>query len=215
MNIVLLGPPGAGKGTQARLLQEHYGLALISTGNMLREERHKDTPLGREIKALMDQGLFSPDALILEIFENRFQDVRSQGVILDGVPRNLNQAQKVDAFFEQVGAKLDAVIQLVVDDKELIQRLSTRTVCKGCGVPYTVDYPPLRMGICDKCEGKLIRRQDDDPEIVKVRLDVYNEQTAPLVAYYAKTKRLQAVNGMESVDAVSEQIQKILDQIVV
>lgn len=212
MNIVLLGPPGAGKGTQARLLQERHHLELISTGNMLREERHKETPLGKHIKEFMDKGLFSSDDLVLELFENRFLQVRNQGTILDGVPRTLYQAEKIDRFLEQIGDKLHVVIQLVVNDEELIHRLATRTVCKGCGVPYTGDYPPEVKGVCDKCSGDLIRRQDDDPAIVKVRLEVHNEQTKPLADYYAQTGRLKNVDGMRSVEEVEARIEEILTQ---
>ena len=178
----------------------------------MREERHKDTPLGRHIKEFMDKGLFSSDDLILQLFEDRFLQVRDQGVILDGVPRTLNQAEKVDELFERLDTQIDAVIQLAVDDKEIIHRLATRTVCKGCGVPYTIEYPPSTEGVCDKCSGVLIRRQDDDPAIVSVRLEVYNEQTKPLIEYYSKTGRLQVVDGMKSVEEVGAHIEKILSQ---
>lgn len=211
MNIVLLGPPGAGKGTQARLIQERHHLALISTGEILREEIKRETSLGLQVKKIIESGRFPSDEIILELFEDSLKKMKDKGVILDGVPRTLNQAQKVDEIFERFCLNLDAVIQLAVEDKELIKRLSNRMVCKVCGASYTPELPPHREGECDKCSGhEFIRRPDDEPEAVRMRLQVYNEQTKPLIQYYSKTNRLKVVDGMKPVEDVQTQIEFLL-----
>ncbi|MBI2707686.1 MAG: adenylate kinase [Proteobacteria bacterium] len=211
MNLILLGPPGSGKGTQARLIRDQHGLVLIATGDILREEVQKETPLGLEVKGIMDAGLYPSDDIILEIFEKHLRQAKNQGVILDGVPRTLNQAEKVDKMFEKLGTELTMVIQLAVDEKELINRLSNRQVCKSCGASYTIDLPPRVVGMCDACSGSdFVRRADDAPEAVKTRLDVYNERTKPLIDYYARHNRLRSVDGMKSVDQVNEQIEILL-----
>jgi len=211
MNIILLGPPGAGKGTQARMLQKGHELALISTGEILKEEIKRETPLGLQVKEAVELGRFPSDEIILRIFEDHLQQLKGQGMILDGVPRTLNQAQTIDKLFAGLGIKLDAVIQLSVDEDELITRLSHRMVCKTCQTSYTPELPPQREGICDKCEGtEFIRRPDDEPEAIKTRLDIYNEQTKPLVQYYTQTNRLKSVDGMKSVQEVNAQIESLL-----
>lgn len=211
MNIILLGPPGAGKGTQARMLQRGHELSLISTGEILKEEINRETPLGLEVKGIVESGRFPSDEIILRVFEDHLQQLKGQGMILDGVPRTLNQAQKIDELFADLGIKLDAVIQLSVDEDELIKRLSNRMVCKTCQTSYTVELPPQREGICDKCSGtEFIRRPDDEPEAIKTRLYIYNEQTKPLVQYYSQTNRLKSVDGMKSVKEVNAQIESVL-----
>lgn len=214
MNIVLFGPPGAGKGTQARLIQERHHLALISTGEILKEEIKKNTPLGLQVKETIETGRFPVDEIILQIFEDHVKEVKEQGMILDGVPRTLNQAQKIDALFDRLGLTLDAVIQLVVDDEELVRRLTSRKTCKTCHASYTSEMPLKKAGICDKCSGKeFIRRPDDEPEVVKTRLNIYNEKTKPLLQYYSKTNRLQVVDGMKSVKEVNAQIESLLGKL--
>ncbi|MBP6952428.1 MAG: adenylate kinase [Alphaproteobacteria bacterium] len=214
MNVILFGPPGAGKGTQARLLQEHYHLALISTGDILREEIKKETLLGLQIKETMDSGKFPSDEIILKIFRERLQKFKDQGVILDGLPRTLNQAQKIDESFEHFGLQVDAVIQLVVEDDELIKRLSSRRICKNCGASYTPEVPPKQENVCDKCSGhEFIRRPDDEPEVLQTRLQVYNEQTRPLIDYYFKTHRLMTVDGMKSVKEVNAQVISLVEKL--
>lgn len=211
MNIILLGPPGAGKGTQARLIQEKYNLDLIATGEILREEIKKGTSLGLQVKQTMDAGLYPSDDIILQILEERLASIKGNGAILDGVPRTINQAEKIDAMFGRMGLKLDAVIQLAVDENELLKRLSSRRICKDCGATYTLELPPREEGICDKCHGReLIRRPDDSPEVIRTRFDLYNQQTKPLIDYYSATNRLQVVDGMESVAKVNAQIEAIL-----
>jgi adenylate kinase len=211
MNIILLGPPGAGKGTQARMLQDSYQLDLISTGDILREEIKRGTAVGLEVKKTMDEGLYPSDEIILLVFEKRLKESKAKGFILDGIPRTLNQAQKVDKIFESLGLVIDVVIHISVDDKELIRRLSNRYICKTCSAPYTVELPPRVEGVCDKCHGsEFVRRPDDEPEAIKTRLNVYNEQTKPLLHYYSGTDRLRVVDGMKSVEEVNVQAESLL-----
>lgn len=211
MNIILFGPPGAGKGTQARMLQERHHLALISTGEILKEEIKRNTPLGLQVKETIESGRFPADEIILSVFEEQLKNIKGQGMILDGVPRTLNQAQKIDKLFEVLGLELDMVIQLAVDDDEIIKRLSNRMVCKTCHASYTPEVPPRVDGICDKCSGReFSRRPDDEPETVKTRLDIYKEQTKPLLHYYSQAGRLRVVDGMQSVEEVNAQIESLL-----
>ncbi|MBY0501422.1 MAG: adenylate kinase [Alphaproteobacteria bacterium] len=214
MNIVLLGPPGSGKGTQARLIQERYNLALIGTGDILREEIKKGSSLGREIKDIMEEGRYPSDDIILAIFEKRLKGLKEKGTILDGVPRTLNQAKKVDEIFARLGRKLDAVIHLAVNDEELVKRLSHRFLCRTCGTPYTNEFSTKIEGVCDKCSGReFIRRLDDEPDAIKTRLEVYNEQTKPLLGYYSATNRLTVVDGMKPVKDVTAQIESLLGKL--
>jgi len=211
MNIILLGPPGAGKGTQARMLQDSHQLDLISTGDILREEIKRGTAVGLQVKKTMEEGLYPSDEIILLVFENRLKESKGKGLILDGIPRTLNQAQKVDKIFESLGLLIDAVIQISVDDKELIRRLSNRIICKTCSAPYTAELPPRVEGVCDKCQGsEFIRRPDDEPDAIKMRLNVYNEQTKPLLHYYSATDRLRVIDGMKSVEEVNAQAESLL-----
>jgi adenylate kinase len=214
MNIVLLGPPGAGKGTQARLLQAKHQLSLISTGEILKEEIKNKTPLGLQVKEAIEAGKFISDDLLLHVFEDHLKTVTGQGMILDGVPRTLNQAQKIDELFEKLGIAVDVAIQLDVNDKELINRLSKRVVCKTCHTSYTAELPPRVSGVCDKCQGtEFIRRPDDEPEAIKTRLDIYNEQTKPLIQYYSHSNRLKVVDGMQSVEDVKQQIESLIEDV--
>jgi adenylate kinase len=214
MNVILLGPPGAGKGTQARLIKEQFHLALISSGDILRDEIKRKTLLGSQIEGTVASGQFPSDDIVLKIFQENLEKVKHQGVILDGLPRTLNQAQKIDEIFEQLGLDLDAVIQLTVNDEELIKRLSQRITCKTCGATYTPEVPPRKENICDKCSGHdFMRRPDDEPEAVKTRLQIYNEKTKPLIDYYSKVHKLSRVDGMKSVQEVYAQIESLLGKL--
>lgn len=214
MNIILLGAPGAGKGTQARLIQEYHHLTLISTGDILRDEIERKTPLGLQVKETMAGGGYPSDDIILQIFEESLLSRKDEGVILDGLPRTLNQAQKIDEIFMRLNIFVDAVIQLSVDDGELLRRLSSRVLCKKCGAPYTADSLPQKEGICDVCSGKdFIRRPDDEPDVVKTRLDFYNERTKPLLQYYSKTNRLIVIDGMKPIAEVNENIESLLENL--
>lgn len=211
MNLILFGPPGAGKGTQARLIKERHELALIATGDILREEIKKKSSLGLQVEKIMAEGRFPSDEIILKIFEEFLENIKEQGVILDGLPRTLNQAQKIDQTFKNLGRTLDLVIQFSVDEDELVKRLSSRIVCKKCSTPYTEDFPSHPEGVCYKCSGQdFVRRPDDEPEAVKTRLKVYNDQTKPLIEYYSNQGILQVVDGMKSVAEVNAQIEALL-----
>jgi len=212
-NIILLGPPGAGKGTQARHLADSLGLVQISTGDILRGEIEKDSEVGRQVKDIMASGKFPSDDLIMEILERRLQEPDcSRGVILDGVPRTLNQAEAVDALFKRLGRHIDYVIELSVDDEKLIKRLSSRFTCKTCGESYNEETKPLKVvDICDVCGGhEFVRRPDDKAEVVKTRLDVYHDQTRPLIAFYAQSNRLVVVDGMQDIESVRNSLEMIL-----
>lgn len=211
MNIILFGPPGSGKGTQARMLKDGHDLDIISTGEILKEEIKQNTPLGLQVKETMDSGRFPSDDIILRVFEEHLKKVKGCGMVLDGVPRTLNQAQKIDKLFETLGLGVDVVIQLAVDDDEIIKRLSNRIVCKTCHAAYTLELPLHQEGVCCSCGGhEFIRRPDDEPDAVKTRLDIYNAQTKPLLQYYSQTNRLRVVDGMRSVKEVNMQIESLL-----
>lgn len=211
MNIILFGPPGSGKGTQARILKDAHQLEVISTGEILKEEIKGKTPLGLELKETIESGRFPSDDIILHVFENHLKAIKGRGVILDGVPRTLNQAQKIDNLFEKLGLELNVVVQLAVDDEEIVKRLSNRMVCKDCHASYTLEVPPRIEGVCDRCSGhEFIRRPDDEPDAIKTRLDIYNAQTKPLLQYYSQTNRLRVVDGMRPVEEVNIQIESLL-----
>jgi adenylate kinase len=213
MNIVLFGPPGAGKGTQARILQDSHQFTIISTGDILREEIKRESRVGLQVKKTIEEGLYPSDNIVLSVFEDRLKQEKGKNLVLDGIPRTLNQAQMVDKIFESLGLCLDTVIQISVDDKELVQRLSNRFICKVCSAPYTAELPPRVEGICDKCQGsEFVRRADDEPEAIKTRLDVYNEQTKPLLQYYSQMNRLRIVDGMKPVEEVNAQIESLLGE---
>lgn len=212
MNIVLLAPPGAGKGTQARLLQERHPFEIISTGEILREEIKLQTEIGSQVKKILELGEFPSDNLVLAVFENHLTKVKGRNLILDGIPRTLNQAQKINELFETFGIRLDLVIQIVVEDQELIRRLSNRFICGTCYAPYTDERPPREEGVCDKCQGtEFTKRPDDEPEAIKTRLKVYDEQTKPLVDYYFQRGLLSSIDGMQSVEDVAAQIESLLE----
>lgn len=209
MNLILLGPPGSGKGTQARRLVEEFGYVQISTGDLLRKEVSEGTPIGLKVKEIIEAGKFPDDSLIMEMLENRLREPDCDaGVILDGVPRTLNQAKLIDEMFAKLGKRLDAVIELAVDDEKLIDRLSGRFTCQGCGEVYNDAFKtPKVEGVCDMCQGtQFVRREDDKPEVIETRLKLYHDQTRPLVDFYSQSGRLQSVNGMGEVEEVSSQI---------
>ena len=187
MNIILLGPPGSGKGTQAKRIEQTYGIVQLSTGDMLRATTDSDTEFGRRVKAIMDSGQLVPDDIIIEMIDQRIGSrTAAEGFILDGFPRNVPQAKALDAMLAEHDLKLDHVILLDVDEAALVDRLSGRFTCSQCGASYHDRYNrPNRDGICDGCGGtEFIRRADDRPEAVKARFEVYRRQTAPILPYY-------------------------------
>jgi adenylate kinase len=190
----MLGPPGAGKGTQAAMLHEKLHIPHISTGDLLRDHVRRETELGKNAKSFMEKGQLVPDSLILDmLFERVAQKDCAKGYILDGVPRTIAQAEALQKRLQ--GKSVPIVINLELSDAKIIERLTNRIVCEKCGTPYHLLYsPPKVAGMCDNCQGKLIQRSDDTKEVITKRLKVYHEQTAPLIAYYNKQKLLHSVN---------------------
>jgi adenylate kinase len=216
MNLILLGPPGAGKGTQAKILEENRGLKQLSTGDMLRAAIAAGTEIGLKAKAIMDRGDLVSDDVILGIVGERMSkpDV-SKGVVFDGFPRTPAQAGALDKMLASRGQKLHAVIEMKVDDEELVARISGRYTCKSCGKGYHESYAPTKIeGTCDSCGGHdFVRRADDNAKTVRDRLTVYNTQTAPLVDYYRETGTLHVVDGMAEISAVTAAIGAVLDKL--
>ena len=214
MNLILLGPPGAGKGTQAKLLEERHNLRQISTGDMLRAEVKQGTPVGLQAKAIMDRGELVPDAIIISMLEQRV-DVSSSGAsgfILDGFPRTVRQAEALDAMLAAKATPLHHVIELQVDDAALVERISGRFTCAKCGQGYHDRFKrPKVEGACDVCGSKdFVRRSDDNAETVRSRLEAYHRQTAPLLPYYGANGLLRVVDGMADMDTVAAQIEAVL-----
>ncbi|MGB9618958.1 MAG: adenylate kinase [Armatimonadota bacterium] len=207
MRIVLFGPPGSGKGTQAGLLEQKYGAAHISTGDILREAVANGTPIGLKAKAYMDRGELVPDDVVIAIAKDKIASIGDDGFILDGFPRTIAQAEALDEALANLGRSLEAVVNLRVDRDELIRRLSGRRVCPSCGEPYHVDSkPPKEAGKCDLCGAELIQRDDDKPEAVANRLQVYEAKTAPLLDYYQSRGLLHDVDAVGGIDEVLDRI---------
>jgi adenylate kinase len=212
LNLILVGPPGAGKGTQAERLQSDFGLAYIATGDMLRTNVKAQTGLGRSAKEHMDAGGLVPDDLILAMTAARLEeDDTRDGFILDGFPRNLAQAAALERQLQQEGRRITAVLLIDVPDAEIVKRIAGRRVCVKHGHNYHVDYdPPKHADVCDQDGSRLIQRDDDKPEVVKRRLSVYREQTAPLVSFYQERGLLRRVDGMRAPGEVHDHIRAVI-----
>ncbi|MFD1954056.1 adenylate kinase [Paenibacillus thailandensis] len=212
MNILFMGPPGAGKGTQAERIVENFGVPHISTGDAFRLAMKQGTPLGLKAKEYVDQGLLVPDEITNGIVKERLeQDDCKKGFLLDGFPRTLQQAEALDGMLKELGRSIDHVINLKVDRGLLLARLTGRRICKACGSTYHVLFnPPKQEGVCDKCGGELYQRSDDTEEKVGTRLDEYISKTAPLLSYYGEKGLLREVDGEKEIDAVTADIESYL-----
>ena len=213
MNLILLGPPGAGKGTQAEAITERRGLVQLSTGEMLRQAVKAGTPVGQEAGAIMEAGGLVPDPIVIQIIAERISAPDCvKGFILDGFPRTLKQAAALDDLLASTGKRIDAVIELKVDDAALIDRISGRYMCANCGASYhDTNCKPKVPGVCDRCGSQdFVRRSDDNAETVKNRLMAYYRETAPLIGYYFAKGKLKSVDGMAPISEVSSQVEAIL-----
>ncbi|WP_026842545.1 adenylate kinase [Citrifermentans bremense] len=208
MNLILLGPPGVGKGTQAKLLIDRFGIPQISTGDILRAAVKELTPMGAKAKGYMDSGALVPDEVVIGIVEERLAQADCQkGFILDGFPRTVPQADALGQVLSGMGKSIDHVVSLSVDKGELLKRLTGRRACANCGAGYHVDFAPSKVaGVCDACSGQLVQREDDKEETILNRLAVYEAQTAPLIAYYQAAGVLRSVDGLGTVEGVQSDI---------
>jgi adenylate kinase len=207
-NLILLGPPGVGKGTQAKLLIERFGIPQISTGDILRAAVKELTPMGVKAKGFMDSGALVPDAVVIGIVEERLaQSDCEKGFILDGFPRTVAQADALSQVLDGMGRAVDHVISLSVEKAELLKRLTGRRACPKCGAVYHIEFaPPKSADRCDACSGELIQREDDKEATILHRLAVYDEQTAPLIAYYSSKGLLRSVDGLGTVEGIQSAI---------
>lgn len=214
MKVIMLGAPGAGKGTQAKKIAEKYSIPHISTGDIFRANIKNGTELGKKAKTYMDQGLLVPDELVVDLVVDRLnQDDCANGCVLDGFPRTIPQAEALDEALAAVGQSVDCAINVEVPDENIVNRMSGRRACVSCGATYHIVYAPTKVeNVCDTCQGELILRDDDKPETVKKRLNVYHEQTQPLIDYYTKKNILVEVDGTVDIDEVFAAIVKILGE---
>lgn len=212
MKIVMLGAPGAGKGTQAKMIADRYGIAHVSTGDIFRANIKNGTELGMEAKKYMDQGLLVPDELTVRILLDRVAGKDCEaGYVLDGFPRNIPQAQVLEEALAKLGDRIDYAIDVDVPDENIIKRMGGRRACVSCGATYHLEYvPPKKEGVCDECGQELILREDDRPDTVQKRLSVYHEQTQPLIEFYKEKGVLKVVDGTKDMQEVFEAITKIL-----
>ena len=214
MNLVLLGPPGAGKGTQAKLLEESRSLVKLSTGDMLRAAVAARTELGRKAGDIMERGELVPDELVINLIAERLdQDGSGRGFILDGFPRTIAQAEALDRLFKERGKVVDRVIVMDVDDEALVERIAGRFACAGCGEGYHDVYKTPRVpGVCDRCGNTAFtRRPDDNEAVVRARLKAYHAQTEPLIHYYTRQGKVRTVDGMADIETVAGEIGRVLD----
>ncbi|MEV5413892.1 adenylate kinase [Thermopolyspora sp. NPDC052614] len=216
MRVVLVGPPGAGKGTQAQFIASHLSIPKISTGDIFRANVSGGTPLGKLAKEYMDRGDLVPDEVTVAMVRDRLSEDDTQGgFLLDGFPRNVPQAEILKKMLADWGLSLDVVLELVVDDEEVVRRLAGRRTCRSCGKVWHIDFdPPSREGVCDACGGELFQRDDDREDTIRHRLEVYQEQTAPLVSFYADEQILIGVDAAGPVEEVTQRAMAALRRFV-
>lgn len=213
MRLILLGPPGAGKGTQAVSISEKYKIPHISTGDIFRYNIKNQTDLGKKAKTYMDQGLLVPDEVVVEIVEDRLKDPDCKdGFLLDGFPRTVNQAKSLEVVLDNMNTELDKVVNIKVDKDLLIRRAVGRRICRNCGATYHIEFnPPKKPGICDKCGGELYQRDDDNEKTVAKRIEVYLEETQPLIDFYQERNKLVTIDGNKEISTVFEEIVQALE----
>lgn len=212
MNIILIGPPGAGKGTQATRMIDRLQVPQISTGDMFRAAVKEGTPMGKKAKEYMDKGALVPDDVVIGVVKERFQKPDcKKGFILDGFPRTLEQAKALDGLLKDLGTKLDHVVVIEVPDDYLVKRLTGRRTCRGCNYMHHIEFdPPKKAGVCDKCSGELYQRDDDQEATIRQRLTTYHGQTSPLIEYYGKQNIVRKINGTMSMEQVQNEIKKAI-----
>ncbi|MDA8244652.1 MAG: adenylate kinase [Elusimicrobia bacterium] len=210
MNIILLGYPGSGKGTQAKVLSQKLNMFHVSTGDIFREELAKKTQLGQEVAGYLNAGRLVPDKLVLEVLKSRL-GAETRGLLFDGFPRTVEQAEGLDSWFMSRGQAIDAVVFLNVTEEEVARRLGARRTCTGCGRIYnTISAPPAKENVCDACGKPLMVRDDDKPAVIERRLQVYRDQTEPLLAYYRASGSFYEADGSQSPEAVAEKVSALL-----
>ena len=212
MNLILLGPPGAGKGTQAKILVKSFNIPQISTGDILRNAVKEQSPMGIKAKEYMDAGELVPDQVVVGIVKERLAKADcNRGFILDGFPRTVAQADALKVTLGEMGRSIEHVVSIVVDKEELLQRITGRRTCRSCGKGFHIAFdPPKKGGVCDDCGGELYQRDDDSESTMRNRLDVYDRQTAPLIAYYGNESLLRTVTGTGSIDDIQQSILSVL-----
>ena len=215
LRVVLLGPPGAGKGTQAKFLQEQHGACQISTGDILRKAVAEQTPLGKEASSYINRGALVPDDVIVNLVAERLKEKDcAPGFILDGFPRTIPQAQSLDEILQRTGISLNGVLSVQVPNQVIVERLAGRRTCKGCGALYHTKFdPPKAPGVCDRCQGELYQRDDDREETIRARLAVYDKQTAPLVNYYRERNLLRSIDGVGTVGEINQRVTQALGDV--
>lgn len=216
MHVILMGPPGAGKGTQASRIADETGIEHINVGDMLRQAIRQETELGTKIQSFVEAGELVPDHLVVDLMKDTLQDLnrRNKGVVIDGYPRNLAQAEALEEMLSELDIQIDAVVYLEVEEEELIRRLTGRRVCRDCGATFHIEYDaPHKQGICDECGGKLHQREDDKRETIEQRLKVYHEETEPLIEFYEERGLLMRVDGSQPIDDVSTSLLEVVGEL--